>query len=128
MEIIFLIGRILFGGVFVMFGMNHFTHRETMTGYAASKKVPYPKFATTISGVLLVLGGLGIVFGVYTTTAIWLLVIFLIPTSFIMHAFWKETDPQAKQMDMINFMKNMALAGAALAMLSLPLPWAYGIL
>ncbi|WP_447006165.1 hypothetical protein ACRAKI_06660 [Saccharothrix isguenensis] len=31
-----------------------------------------------------------------------------------MHNFWKETDPQAKQMEMIQFNKDLALAGGAL--------------
>ena len=33
----------------------------------------------------------------------------------MMHNFWKETEPQAKQMEMIQFNKDIALAGAALA-------------
>jgi hypothetical protein len=32
-----------------------------------------------------------------------------------MHAFWKETEGQQKQMQMANFNKNLALLGAALA-------------
>jgi hypothetical protein len=32
-----------------------------------------------------------------------------------MHPFWKETDPMGRQMEMIQFNKDVALAGAALA-------------
>lgn len=128
MEIIFLIGRILLGGVFVMFGMNHFTKIQQMTEYAASKKVPSPQLATLVAGGMLIFGGASVALGIYTTTGLWLLVLFLLPTSFIMHPFWKETDPQSKQIEMINFMKNMALAGAALMALSFPLPWPLAIM
>ncbi|MEK6228492.1 MAG: DoxX family protein, partial [Actinomycetota bacterium] len=48
-----------------------------------------------------------------------LLVLFLVPTTFIMHAFWKEQDPQAEQMQMAMFMKNTALTGGALIILFL---------
>jgi hypothetical protein len=34
-----------------------------------------------------------------------------------MHNFWKVEDPAQRQNDMINFSKNVALAGAALALL-----------
>jgi len=40
-----------------------------------------------------------------------------------MHAYWKVADAQAKQIDMINFTKNMALVGAFLMFLLLPRPW-----
>ena len=43
-----------------------------------------------------------------------LLVIFLLPTAFLMHPFWKESDPAVKQNEMAHFLKVLALAGAAL--------------
>jgi hypothetical protein len=43
--------------------------------------------------------------------------------SFQMHAYWKTDDAQMKQIDMINFTKNMALVGALLMFLLLPHPW-----
>ena len=43
-----------------------------------------------------------------------LLVAFLLPAAVLMHGFWKETDAQARQMEMVQFMKDAGLAGAAL--------------
>jgi len=43
--------------------------------------------------------------------------------SFQMHSYWKVDDAQMKQIDMINFTKNMALVGALLMFLLLPPPW-----
>jgi hypothetical protein len=40
-----------------------------------------------------------------------------------MHAFWKETDPQARMNEMINFTKNVALAGGAMFAAAIPEPW-----
>jgi uncharacterized membrane protein YphA (DoxX/SURF4 family) len=61
--------------------------------------------------------------GVYPVVGIILLIIFLLGVSVQMHAFWKIDDAQAKQADMINFTKNMALVGALLMMMLLPRPW-----
>jgi len=52
-----------------------------------------------------------------------LLIIFLLGMSFQMHNFWKVADAQTKQIDVINFTKNMSLVGALLMFLLLPRPW-----
>jgi uncharacterized membrane protein YphA (DoxX/SURF4 family) len=63
---------------------------------------------------MILVGGLYIAFGVYADLGALLIAIFLIPTAFMMHAFWKETDESAKQNEMTGFFKDIALAGAAL--------------
>ncbi len=114
MEIILIIGRILFGGYFFMMGVNHFTKKTAMVEYAQSKKLPSPKMSVASSGLLLILAGLGVAFNTYTQTSLLMLVVFLIPTSFLIHGFWKESDPNMKMVDMQHFLKNMALIGAVL--------------
>jgi uncharacterized membrane protein YphA (DoxX/SURF4 family) len=61
--------------------------------------------------------------GVYPVVGIILLIVFLLGVSFQMHSYWKVDDAQMKQIDMINFTKNMALVGALLMFLLLPPPW-----
>jgi uncharacterized membrane protein YphA (DoxX/SURF4 family) len=114
MDVIALIGRILF--VFLFFGsaVGHLTQTAAMAGYAESKGVPSAKAATFGSGVLMVIGGLMLLLGVWADLGALLLVLFLLPTAFLMHNFWKETDAQAKQVEMIQFNKDIALAGGAL--------------
>lgn len=123
MQYLFILGEVLLGGYFIMSGVNHFRHTSMLAGYAESKGVPMAKESVLLTGVLLVLGGLGIFLGVYVQISILLLVVFLLVTSFKMHAFWKESDPQAKMGDQINFTKNMALLGALLMLLAIPEPW-----
>lgn len=114
MDVIALIGRILF--VFLFFGsaFGHLTQTEAMAGYAGAKGVPSPKAATFGSGVLMAIGALMLLLGVWADLGALLLVVFLLPTAFLMHAFWKETDPQNRQVEMIQFNKDLALAGGAL--------------
>jgi uncharacterized membrane protein YphA (DoxX/SURF4 family) len=122
MDIIHLIGQVLFGGYFVLQGINHFKNSNALIGYAVSKNVPSPKIAILGSGALVFLGGLsvllyGFIPSLWTEIGFIFLVIFLIPVSFKMHAFWNVADPQAKMMEKIQFMKNMALLGAVLSMI-----------
>jgi len=123
MDYIFLLGRILFGGVFIFYGINHFRGLNMMSGYAGSKGVPYPKLAVAGSGVLLLIGGLSVITGFQPTIGLAALVLFLVPVSLTMHAFWKVDDPQAKMAESINFLKNTGLLGAALMLLAMPQPW-----
>ena len=127
MELTFLIGRILYGGFFVVMGMNHFTKFSAMAGYASSKRVPFPSVAVVVTGLMIVFGGLGIVTGVYVQLAVLLIVIFLFFVTITMHNFWAVNDGQEKMLQMVHFLKTLALLGAGLMMLPIPGPWSYGI-
>jgi uncharacterized membrane protein YphA (DoxX/SURF4 family) len=127
METLFLIGRILFGGFFLMSGWKHLSKLGGMSAYAASKNVPAPKFLVIVSGLMILLGGLSVILGVFVTYGLYLIALFLIVTSFKMHNFWKSIDPGDRMVQMTNFMKNMALFGAALAMLAIAQPWPYAL-
>ena len=65
MDIIMIIGRVLFALMFVSGGLNHFTKAKDMAGYAQFKKVPAAKASVFLSGVVLLLGGLSVILGIY---------------------------------------------------------------
>lgn len=115
MDVVFLIGRILFVALFLFSAVGHLAQRDYMAQYAASKGVPFPKLSVVGSGVLLALGALSVLLGVFGDLGALLLVAFLVPTAVLMQNFWAEKDPQARQMAQIQFNKDLALAGAALA-------------
>lgn len=117
MEIIFLIGRILLGGFFLLKGINHFKNKDALAGYAKMKRLPSPIFSVLISGIVLFLSGLGIILGVYVNIALWMAAIFLVLVSFTMHKFWAESDDAKKMSEKSSFMNNMALAGAVMMLL-----------
>jgi uncharacterized membrane protein YphA (DoxX/SURF4 family) len=123
MAYLFILGRILLGGYFIMSGYNHFAHHKMLTGYAQSKGVPMAPVAVWFTGLMMVLGGLGILLWVYLKFSIFLLALFLIVTTFTMHRFWKISDPAQKMSEMVNFNKNIALLGALLLLFAIPLPW-----
>lgn len=109
-----LVGRILFALVFVMSGLNHLLQLNNMAAYAQAKGVPAPKAAAAISGIVIIVGGVLVALGWHRFIGAGLLVIFLVPTAFLMHQFWKEADPTMKANEMAHFLKDLALAGAAL--------------
>jgi uncharacterized membrane protein YphA (DoxX/SURF4 family) len=122
-NIAFLIGRILIGGFFLIAGLNHFASLNKMAGYARMKGTPVPELAVGGSGVLLVLGGASLLLGFHPSVGVLLLVIFLLPTSFMIHDFWAVQDPQAKMSEMVQFQKNIAILGLLLLTLLIPRPW-----
>jgi putative oxidoreductase len=115
MDVVLLLGRVLFGLLFLASGAGHLTQTQAMAGYAASRGVPAARPATLVSGLTIIAGALMVVLGLWGDLGALLLALFLLPTAVLMHGFWKEADPQAKQMEMAHFNKDIALAGAALA-------------
>src|SRR5438105_11882353 len=76
MDLLFLVGRALFGGLFLYNGLNHFLHYEATRGYTAYKHVPVPAAATIISGAWLVAGGASVVAGLRPEIGLWLIFAF----------------------------------------------------
>lgn len=124
----FLVGRIIFGVYWLISSGGHlFFNRAALKGYAKSKHVPMPGVAISITGLLLLAGGAGILLGVYTAWAIGALIVFLLPATLIMHNFWLDKDPAARASNIINFSKNMALVAVLLMLLAIPTPWPFAL-
>lgn len=128
MDILLLVGRILFGGFFVIGGAMHFMNLSFMTEYARAKGAPLPKLSVIASGMVIMLAGLGVVFGVYQSWSLLALAAFIIVITPLMHAFWKVSDPNMRMADMQMFLKNMALLGAALALYVFSSGWPLSLL
>jgi len=122
-DVLFVAGRILFGGFFVLSGIRHFQHLAMMAAFTGSKGFPAPKLAVIGSGLLIIAGGLSILLGVRPAWGVALISAFLIPVTFVMHQYWKHTDPMMRINYQVNFLKNVALLGAAWMLLMIPQPW-----
>jgi putative oxidoreductase len=127
MEIIVLVGRILFGGFFIMSGLNHFQNLGMMSGYAESKNVPFPRLAVIGTGVILVVGGASVLLGIVPIVGLTVLILFLLSTLVTMHDFWNLKDPQQRAAEQVNFLKNVALIGASLALMYGASEWALAL-
>ena len=117
MDVLFLIGRIVFALVFLFSGATvHLLQARQGIAYARMYRVPAAPLLVPLSGLMVVAGALSVILGVWADLGALLLVAFLLPVAFFMHAFWRETDEQTKANQMAHFMKNMALAGGALVL------------
>jgi putative oxidoreductase len=106
------LGRFFFALIFLMAGSNHFS-KQTIA-FSASQGVPLASIAVPLSGVVAIVGGLSILLGYRAKLGAWLIVLFLIPVTLMLHKFWTVTDPMMAQLQMILFMKNVSMLGGAL--------------
>jgi putative oxidoreductase len=109
------LGRLLFSLVFLLAAPGHFTAQSI--AYAASQGVPMANVLVPFTGLLLILGGLSVLFGFHARVGAILLALFLVPVTLVMHPFWALDDAGAAQVQQIMFMKNLALLGGALLIL-----------
>ncbi|MFQ5889019.1 MAG: DoxX family protein [Gemmatimonadota bacterium] len=126
MDTLYVIGRMLFAMIFIGSGLGHFAQIGPMSQYAGSKSVPASKLAVMATGLMILAGGLSVLLGIWMEIGTWLLVLFLVPTAFIMHNFWAVADPAMKQVEQAQFMKNLSMAGAALILYWMVTTYGYG--
>ena len=119
MDLVELIGRLLFVTMFVNSGVTHIRHRETMVAYARSTGGPAPEVLVPATGVMILAGGILIALGVFADLGALLIAAFLVPVAYYMHAFWRIDDAMMRANQHAHFMKNMSLAGAAIALFAL---------
>jgi uncharacterized membrane protein YphA (DoxX/SURF4 family) len=121
-DVVFLIGRILFGLLFVSSGFMAHLGEGGKAGrdYARSLGAPSPDLLVPLSGIAIIAGGLMIALGIWADLGALLIIGFLIGITPIMHAFWKVEDQQMQQIQSAMFFKNVALLGAAVIIF-----WAY---
>jgi putative oxidoreductase len=108
------IGRLLFSAYFIISGVTHFINVDEMARYAQSGGLPAPRLAVLASGALIFVCGIGILLGAVARLSAALIAFFLVVAAFTMHRFWGLADPQAGQMQYVQFMKNITMAGGAL--------------
>jgi len=111
-SIFLLLGRIAYGAIFVFSPLFHFSPQTI--GYAAQQGLPLAGFLVPASGLLALAGGVSVILGYKARVGAWLLVLFLVPVTLTMHAFWAVQDPMMAQMQQAMFLKNLSMIGGAL--------------
>ncbi|MBS0603750.1 MAG: DoxX family protein [Verrucomicrobia bacterium] len=71
----------------------------------------------TLAVVFELIGGLLVFLGLWTRLGALLLILFLIPATLVFHHFW-QLQGADRQMQMINFMKNVSITGGLLFLLA----------
>ena len=112
MSFVILLGRFFYSAIFIMSALGHFSPEAKM--YAEAQGVPYASFLVPFSGIIALVGGLSILLGFKAKIGGWLLVIFLVPVTIMMHRFWVVSDPLIMSYQQAVFAKNVSMLGAAL--------------
>ena len=111
MKYLVLLGRIFYSLIFIKSSFGHFS--SSAIGYAASKGVPLSSIAVPLSGILALVGGLSILLGYKAKLGAWLIVLFLVPVTLLMHDYWAVTDTMMRQTQEVMFFKNLSMLGGA---------------
>ncbi|MGN6111036.1 MAG: DoxX family protein [Kofleriaceae bacterium] len=109
------LGRVLFALLFLTSVFGHFS--SATISYAAAHGVPVATLVVPVAGLVAFAGGAMVMVGYRARLGACLLVMFLVPVTLVMHAFWSVADPQRAQLEQAMFMKNAALVGGALLVL-----------
>lgn len=118
MDFVVLLARVLFAAIFLASGIGHLTATAAMTGYAQYKGVPAAKLSVILSGVLMVVGAVSVVLGVWGDLGSLLLAVAIAPIPVLMHKFWNE-EGEAKMNEQVQFNKTISLVGGAIALFAL---------
>ena len=124
MKYTILVGRICYSLIFILASFGHFTSQSIQ--YAAQSGVPFAALLVPLSGLMCLIGGISILLGYKAKIGAWLIVVFLLIVSIMMHAFWSIQDPLAASLERIMFLKNLSMLGGALLITyfgSGPLSW-----
>lgn len=112
-----LIGRLLIAAIFLMSGIAKLTDTSGTVAHMTAMNIPYPDTLAIVAGVAEILGAVALIAGFLTRLGSLGLILYMIPTTLIFHAFWqysgKEQMPQ-----MVNFMKNLAIIGGLSALVA----------
>ena len=112
MKYLVLLGRIFYSLIFIKSSIGHFS--SSSIGYAAGKGVPLASIAVPLAGILALLGGLSILLGYKARWGAWLIVLFLVPVTVLMHNYWTITDTMMQKTQESMFFKNLSMLGGAL--------------
>lgn len=112
-----LLGRILISAIFLHAGIAKLSDPHGAMAYMAKLGIPHADTLVYVAGLVEILGGAAILFGFLTRLGALGLFLYLIPTTYLFHGFWHMTGAEA-QMQMTNFLKNVAIMGGLLMLFS----------
>ena len=107
-------GRCLFAALFITAAPLHFSAQGV--AYAAAEGVPLANVLVPMSGLLALIGGVSVALGYQARLGGFLLTLFLVPVTLLMHDYWHVVDPAEAMVQQAMFWKNVSMLGAALVL------------
>lgn len=108
-------GRVMFTLIFFLSGITHFTG---IADYVAlmPAAIPFRAFWVVISGVVELAGAVMILTNRYPRLGAWLIILFLVPVTIVVHGTAMVSDPDARMraIQLSFFLKGVTMTGTAL--------------
>ena len=111
-----LLSRLLYGGVLLYMSVDGFRHNEERVELARSKGVPVPEFLVPATTGMFLVANLCLLLWRYPVAAIGGIIVFFVGTTPAIHDYW-NLEGEERHGNKINFCKNLALLGGAVALL-----------
>ena len=108
-DVIFLIGRILLGWVFVRSGYGKMFNIESVAAGYISRGIPM--VIAYLAVPVEFFGGLALIFGFATRYAAVVMALFVVAATLTSHRYWEFGDAAARRSQDSSFYKNAAMLG-----------------
>jgi putative oxidoreductase len=116
-QLLYPVGRAFLGVIFFISGINKILGFSYVAGWMASSGVPAASLLLAATIVIEVVGGLMLISGYKAKIAASVIALFLIPVTFVFHAFW-NIDAASFQNELNQFLKNVAILGGMLLVIA----------
>src|SRR5262245_58764948 len=105
-----LLGRLMIAAIFLTSGIAKLTDTPGTVEHMVKAGIPYAETLALVAGAAEILGAIALIFGVLTRAGAFGLLLYMLPTTLIFHAFWNFEGAE-RMPQMVNFMKNLAIMG-----------------
>ena len=110
-DLALLIGRVAFAALFLPSGFSKLLNLQAFLYNIDGRGVPFAPVLAPIAAAVEFLGGVALLLGVQVRFASVVLLLFTVVATLIAHRFWEYAPGAARQMQQINFFKNVAIVG-----------------
>ncbi|WP_410767472.1 DoxX family protein [Haloferax sp. DFSO60] len=111
-----LLARLLYSGILIYMSVDGFRHNEIRVEIAREKGVPIPEFLVPFTTGMLLVANVFLLLWRFPKLAAGAVIVFFVGTTPAIHNFW-ELEGEERHGNKINFCKNVALIGGAIALL-----------
>ena len=113
-----LAARIFLAAVFIISGALKVPNFEGTAQFMTAKGMPMAEIMLWGAIAVELLGGASLMLGFKARIGALALAVFLIPTTLMFHNFWTVEEAMARQSEMYSFLKNLAVMGGLLMVVS----------
>ena len=116
---IVIVARLMFVTYFISMGLSHLFNFTEHAALLKRKGVPLPQATTILTVIMMVGGGLFVLFDWNSWIGPGLLFGIIFPAPVFLHKFLRETDSYVRLSEFAHLVKDLSLAGAAILLLSI---------